>query len=81
MSATNTQQERGVSSVGIKGIRLVGNEPVYNMEVEDTHCFAVNGGLIVHNCADAVRYLCATKRLARKIGEDMKEYRSAFGGL
>ena len=51
------------------------------MEVEDTHCFAVNGGLIVHNCADAVRYLCATKRLARKIGEDMREYRSAFGGL
>ena len=29
-------------------------EDVYNLEVEDTHCFAVNGGLIVHNCRYAI---------------------------
>ena len=30
---------------------------VYNMEVEDTHCFAVtNSKIIVHNCMDAMRY-------------------------
>ena len=27
-----------------------------NMEVEETHAFAVSGGLIVHNCADETRY-------------------------
>uniref|UniRef100_A0A7V3N5F1 Hint domain-containing protein n=1 Tax=candidate division CPR3 bacterium TaxID=2268181 RepID=A0A7V3N5F1_UNCC3 len=30
---------------------------VYDMEVEDAHCFAINGGLVVHNCADCDRYL------------------------
>lgn len=30
------------------------------MEVDGTHCFAVNGGLIVHNCMDSARYLCQT---------------------
>lgn len=47
-------------NVGISGIRKIGIEPVYNMEVEDTHCFAANG-LIVHNCEDALRYGCVTK--------------------
>lgn len=28
------------------------------MEVEDFHNFAVNGGLIVHNCIDSCRYAC-----------------------
>lgn len=26
------------------------------MEVDDHHNFAVNGGFIVHNCMDALRY-------------------------
>lgn len=30
------------------------------MEVDGTHCFAVNGGIIVHNCMDALRYGCHT---------------------
>ena len=34
------------------------NEDVYNMEVENHHNFAVNGGLIVHNCMDCFRYIC-----------------------
>jgi len=25
-------------------------EDVYNLEVENTHNFAVNGGFIIHNC-------------------------------
>lgn len=25
-------------------------EDVYDLEVPATHCFAVNGGIIVHNC-------------------------------
>lgn len=37
-----------------------GEESVYNMEVDGTHCFAVNGGLIVHNCMDDIRYFANT---------------------
>lgn len=33
---------------------------VYNMEVKNHHNFSVCGGFIVHNCCDAVRYLCST---------------------
>ena len=29
-------------------------EDVFNMEVENTHCFSVNGGYIVHNCRYAI---------------------------
>ncbi len=32
-------------------------EDVYNMEVEDTHCFSVNGGYIVHNCRYATEHI------------------------
>lgn len=40
-------------------MRKVGHEPVYNMEVDDTHCFAANG-LIIHNCMDSARYCSYT---------------------
>lgn len=39
------------------------------MEVDGTHCFAVNGGLIVHNCMDEIRYFCNTI-LRRKVGKE-----------
>lgn len=39
------------------GKRKIPNEDVYNMEVDEHHNFAVNGGSIVHNC-DALRYWC-----------------------
>ncbi|EOT2968712.1 MULTISPECIES: hypothetical protein [Clostridium] len=44
----------------IKSIKLLGKEDVYNMEVENHHNFSVNGGFIVHNCMDAVRYFVNT---------------------
>ena len=34
----------------VKSIRVIGKEDVYNMEVENTHNYSINGGLIVHNC-------------------------------
>ena len=40
----------------VRRIRKTAAEPVYNMEVEQFHNFAVNGGLIVHNCIDSARY-------------------------
>lgn len=45
-----------VSAVKIKRITKQPRETVYNMEVDRYHNFAVNGGLIVHNSIDAVRY-------------------------
>lgn len=36
------------------------------MEVEKHHNFAVNDGLIVHNCIDALRY--AMERVFNKYG-------------
>ena len=45
-----------VNAVKIARITRCEPQPVYNMEVETYHNFAVNGGLIVHNCIDATRY-------------------------
>lgn len=45
-----------VGFVRVRRIRKTVAEPVYNMEVEQFHNFAVNGGLIVHNCIDSARY-------------------------
>ena len=45
-----------VGFVRVRRIRKTAAEPVYNMEVERFHNFAVNGGLIVHNCIDSARY-------------------------
>ena len=55
-----------METVRVKGVQPDGIEDVYNMEVEDTHCFAVNGGLIVHNCMDATRYFVQTMNLVRQ---------------
>lgn len=35
---------------------------VYNLEVEESHSFAIGAGAFVHNCADAMRYRVATKK-------------------
>lgn len=53
------------NTVKVVGIELDGVEDVYNMEVLGTHNFAVNGGLIVHNCMDATRYFVKTKHICR----------------
>jgi hypothetical protein len=44
----------------VTAITSAGTVDVFNLEVEGTHCFAVSGGLIVHNCADESRYACLT---------------------
>lgn len=45
----------------IKSIRYAGKADVYNMEVEDTHDFVIQGGVISHNCADETRYMCMAR--------------------
>ncbi|MBR1749938.1 MAG: hypothetical protein IJ740_03510 [Ruminococcus sp.] len=39
---------------------------MYNMEVKGTHNFAVNGGVIVHNCMDSTRYFVQTMGIGIK---------------
>ena len=46
--------------VKIKAIKKLGKADVYNMEVAKHHNFSVNGGYIVHNCMDALRYFFNT---------------------
>ena len=41
----------------IKSITPAGTADVYNMEVEGTHDFAVESGIIAHNCYDEWRYV------------------------
>ena len=62
--------------VGIKGIKPAGREPVFNMEVDGTHCFSVNGGAIVHNCMDDIRYFSFTI-LRQELFYEMGDYRDA----
>lgn len=45
----------------VKRITRVPNEDVYNMYVEKHNNFAINGGLIVHNC-DAIRGFCIMRQ-------------------
>ena len=62
----NIQKSNIVKSAGIKSIELDGNEDVYNLEVADNQNFAVNGGLIVHNCMDSARYFVQTMNIVKK---------------
>lgn len=59
----------------VKSISADGRADVYNMEVKDTHDFAVNGGVIVHNC-DEWRYLCMSRPVKpmMPVKEDNKIY-------
>lgn len=45
----------------VKSVTPAGKADVFNMEVEDTHDFVIQGGVISHNCADEVRYLCMSR--------------------
>ena len=48
----------------VKSIEAAGLADVYNMEVEDIHDFAVENGVIVHNCFDTMRYVCAVNPIS-----------------
>lgn len=45
----------------VKAVRRAGRADVYNMEVEETHDFVIQGGVISHNCADEWRYFCMSR--------------------
>ena len=50
----------------VKNVRYVGKADVYNMEVDDTHDFVIQGGVITHNC-DSIRYFCMMRPIAPRI--------------
>lgn len=47
-------------------IEYAGKESVYNMEVEDTHSFVVNDGIVSHNCFDETRYFLMARPITPK---------------
>lgn len=57
---TNIKKQNSARFVKVAKIEVEPNEDVYNMEVLSTHNFAVNGGIIVHNCMDEIRYFANT---------------------
>ena len=55
----------------VKSVRYAGRADVYNMEVEDTHDFVVQGGVVVHNCLDDARYFAMMRPIApREVKEE-----------
>jgi len=54
-------------------VNLAGKEDVYNMEVEGTHNFAIQGGFIVHNCYDAARYFLMSRPMGIKPKPEKKK--------
>ena len=51
----------GGYAMKVKSITYAGKADVFNMEVEDTHDFVIQGGVISHNCADEWRYMCMSR--------------------
>lgn len=70
-------EQNYLSYVGISKIEKLGHADVYNMEVENHHNLAVNGGFIVHNCMDADRYF-AMKRLYKKKKKHVRLFKEGF---
>jgi len=76
--------------VKVVSITSAGRADVFNMEVEGTHDYVVNGGFVAHNCYDATRYflmehpISPTKKPAREYRPpspfDEDERRGPYGG-
>lgn len=58
----------------IKSVSYAGKADVYNMEVEDTHSFVIQGGVISHNCADEARYFCMSRPIKPRVASKPDEY-------
>jgi len=56
----------------VKNVTRAGRADVYNMEVEDTHNFVIQGGIISHNCADETRYMCMSRPIKPIIPKENK---------
>jgi hypothetical protein len=59
----------GGCAMKVKRIEYAGKADVFNMEVEDTHSFVIQGGVVSQNCADSIRYFCMMRPIAAPIKE------------
>lgn len=50
MLLPRVRREEEVEQMKVREIIPAGKTDVYNMEVDGTHDFVVNGGAVVHNC-------------------------------
>lgn len=48
----------------VKSIKPAGEADVYNMEVDTTHSFVVQNGVVAHNCYDETRYFLMSRPIA-----------------
>ena len=58
----------------IKRVERAGHADVYNMEVEETHDFVIQGGVISHNCADETRYMCMPRPISPRMAAKPDPY-------
>lgn len=58
----------------VKSIYPVGKADVFNMEVDDTHDFVIQGGVVAHNCADETRYFCMSRPIAPRMSPKKDAY-------
>lgn len=58
----------------IKKIEPAGYADVYNLEVEETHDFAVGPGVITHNCYDEWRYMCMARPIEPRVNIQPEEW-------
>ena len=58
----------------VKSVTYSGKADVFNMEVEDTHSFVIQGGVISHNCADEVRYFLMSRPIKPRTAKGTDEY-------
>lgn len=64
------REKETVEQMKIKSIRYAGKADVFNMEVDDTHDFVIQGGIISHNCADEWRYMCMSRPIKPVVREE-----------
>ena len=58
--------DKAVGVIKVKSVSYHGKADVFNMEVEDTHDFVIQGGVIAHNCADEARYFCMSRPVSAR---------------
>ena len=61
----------------VKSVTYAGKADVFNMEVEDTHNFVIQGGVISHNCLDDVRYFCMSRPIKPRVPAQPDHYRDS----
>ena len=58
----------------VKSVSYAGKADVFNMEVDETHDFVIQGGVISHNCADEVRYFCMSRPIKPRVAIKQDKY-------